>query len=329
MTRAGLRPIARQMRAYFAPVNRVSGGATEATAIFDPSQNSGFQLDAPTAPWIDLGWIDNFQRTSTSQIESLPGGAAGAVSAQARNALGARVDFEFRDWGKLQMALAGGAEHMNVLATDPSASPEGSGGIPVAAVPVLAGSTAAQLVLGAGAVSGFQSGDLVACDVDYAEQVGYVGTGIAAGYVSNPADVQNDANYVRRVTFNVGQVAQVTATTLLLAQALPGGMPAAGASVQQVIAFVDREGGAFLQQWSALFVAEEESGGRLCFYYPILSPCTAKAQWSRETLVEIKNPIAELALQASFTALPTVDINDGAVVLCYRSYFPAIGAPVY
>jgi hypothetical protein len=329
MTRAGLRPIARQMRAYFAPVNRVSGGATEPTAIFDPSQNSGFQLDAPPAPWIDLGWIDNFQRTSTSQIESLPGGAAGAVSAQARNALGARVDFEFRDWGKLQMALAGGAEHMNVLATDPSASPEGSGGIPLAAVPLLTGSTAAQLVLGAGAVSGFQSGDLVACDVDYAEQVGYVGTGIAAAYVSNPADVQNDANYVRRVTFNVGQIAQVTATSLLLAQALPGGVPAAGASVQQVIAFVDREGGAFLQQWSALFVAEEESGGRLCFYYPILSPCTAKPQWARETLVEIKKPIAELALQASFTALPTVDINDGAVVLCYRSYFPATGAPVY
>jgi hypothetical protein len=329
MTRAGLRPIARQMRAYFAPVNRVSGGATEPTAIFDPSQNSGFQLDAPPAPWIDLGWIDNFQRTSTSQIESLPGGAAGAVSAQARNALGARVDFEFRDWGKLQMALAGGAEHMNVLATDPSASPEGSGGIPLAAVPLLTGSTAAQLVLGAGAVSGFQSGDLVACDVDYAEQVGYVGTGIAAAYVSNPADVQNDANYVRRVTFNVGQIAQVTATSLLLAQALPGGLPAAGASVQQVIAFVDREGGAFLQQWSALFVAEEESGGRLCFYYPILSPCTAKPQWARETLVEIKKPIAELALQASFTALPTVDINDGAVVLCYRSYFPATGAPVY
>ncbi len=65
MTRAGLRPIARQTRAYFAPVDRVNGP----TAIFDPSQNSGFQLDAPPAPWIDLGWIENFQRTSTSQIE--------------------------------------------------------------------------------------------------------------------------------------------------------------------------------------------------------------------------------------------------------------------
>ncbi len=278
---------------------------------------------------MDLGWIENFQRTSTSQIEPLTGGSAGAVSAQARHALGTRIDFEFRDWGKLQMALAGGAEHMNVLATDASASPAGSGGIPIAAVPLLAGSTATELVLGAGAIAEFQVGDLVACDMDYAQQVGYVGTGISGAYVQNPENVRQDVNYVRRVTFNVGRVALVTATSLLLTQPLPGGVPAAGASVQQVIAFVDREGGAFLQQWSGLFVAEDESGGRVCFYYPLLSPCTAKAEWVRESLILIQKPIGELALQASFTALPSVDINDGAVVLCYRSYFPGSGAPVY
>jgi hypothetical protein len=325
MTRAGLRPIARQMRAYFAPVNRVTG----ATAIFDPSQNGSFQLDVPPAPWIDLGWIENFQRTSTSQVEALISGAAGAVSAQARHGLGARVDLEFRDWGKLQMALAGGAEHMNVLATNPSASPEGSGGIPVAAVPLLAGSTSLELVVGVGAVAGFQPGDLVACDVDYAQQIGYVGTGISGAYVQNPQNVLQDSNYVRRVTFNVARITLVTATSLLLAQSLPGGVPASGASVQVVVAFVDREGGAFLQQWSALFIAEDESGGRVCFFYPILSPCTVKAELERETLVEIQKPIGEMALQASFTALPTVDQNDGAVVLCYRSYFPASGADVY
>ena len=325
MTRAGLRPISRQTRAYFAAVDRVNGP----TAIFDPSKDGGFELDAPPAPWIDLGWIENFQRTSTSQIEALIGGTASAVSAQARHALGARVDFEFRDWGKLQMALAGGAEHMNVLATDPSASPVGSGGIPLTAVPLLAGSTALELVLGAGAIAGFEAGDLVACDVDYAQQVGYVGTGIAAAYVKNPADVLRDANYVRRVTFNVGRVAQVMATSLLLRQALPGGAPAAGASVQRVIAFVDREGGSFLQQWSGLFVAEDESGGRVCFFYPILSPCTVKPEWVRESLVTIQKPIGELALRASFAALPTLDGNDGEVVLCYRSYFPATGAAVY
>ena len=323
MTRTGLRPVARQTRAYFAAVDPVNGP----TAVFDPSKDSGFQLDAPPAPWIDLGWIENFSRTSTSQIEELPGGSAGATVGQARRGLGARVEFEFRDWGKLQMALAGGAEHMNVLATDPSASRAGSGGVPVPAVPLLTGSTAEELVVGAGA--GFAAGALIACDVDYAQQVGFVGTGIAGAYVKNSADVRQDANYVRRVTFNVGVVAEVTGTSLVLAQALPGGIPAAGAAVQQVIAFVDREGGAFLQQWSGLFVMEEESGGRVCYYYPLLSPCTVKAAWERESLVQIQKPIGELALQAAFTALPTIDGNDAAVVLCYRSYFPANGSDVY
>src|SRR4051812_20562265 len=145
MTRAGMRPVARETRAYFAPVDRVSG----TPAVFDPSQDAGFLLDAPTAPWIDLGWVENFDRSNTSVITEMASGPANAVTAQARNGLGARIDFEFRDWGKLQMALAGGAEHMNVLATDPSASRAGSGGIAVAAVAVLAGSSSRELVLGA------------------------------------------------------------------------------------------------------------------------------------------------------------------------------------
>jgi len=95
------------------------------------------------------------------------------------------------------------------------------------------------------------------------------------------------------------------------------------------IAFLTSRGGAFLQQWSGLFVEEEESGGRVCFYYPRLSPCAAGATWERENRVEISKPIEMLALRASFLAMASVDENDGAVVLCYRSYFPASGAAVY
>src|SRR3954451_5808009 len=50
MTRTGLRPVTRATRAYFAPLDRVNG----AGAIFDPSKDTGFLLDAPPAPWIDL-----------------------------------------------------------------------------------------------------------------------------------------------------------------------------------------------------------------------------------------------------------------------------------
>ena len=45
---------------------------------------------------------------------------------------------------------------------------------------------------------------MLAVDADYQQQTGYVGTGIAAAYVNDPADVNRDANYVRRVTFNLG-----------------------------------------------------------------------------------------------------------------------------
>jgi hypothetical protein len=112
------------------------------------------------------------------------------------------------------------------------------------------------------------------------------------------------------------------------------------------VAFVDREGGSFFQEWSALFVAEEESGGRVCFHYPRLSPTTsiqtsirlnvnaptqtgAVKVFQREEDVEIVKPIAALALRAAFMALPHTDENDGQTVVCYRSYFPAGMAAVY
>jgi hypothetical protein len=260
----------------------------------------------------------------------------GAAAAQFRGLLDARVEFDFREWGKLQMALSGGSEHMNVLASDPAAPAQPSGGAPISAIALLPGSSAAELVVGAAAVASFTAGDIVAVDADYQQQTGYVGSGIAAAYVKNPLDVNRDINYVRRVTFNVGHVAQLTATSLLLGQPLLGGTPQAGWGVQKVLAFTDREGGAFFQEWSALFIAQEDSGGRVCFHYPRLSPASsARAAGSgappdsKEQMVELAKPIAALALHAAFSALPHTDENDGQTVLCYRSYFPAAMAGLY
>ena len=170
------------------------------------------------------------------------------------------------------------------------------------------------------------------------------------------------------MTFNVGRVAEVTATSVILAQPLLAGAPATAASAQVVAAFVDREGGSFFQEWSALFVAEPESGGRVCFYYPRLSPnpgaapggvslksgegwkppksgggtkanATASSQGSRyeEFVTEVPSgrfrgncrPLTSVRLHASFVALPFTDTNDGQTALCYRSYFPAAMAAVY
>jgi hypothetical protein len=267
--RAAMVPVTRQMRAYFAPVNRTS----ETPTIFDPGLSGLFPLNAPPAPWVDLGWIENFMRWYDTPTDAVRSGVKSLPTTQFRGALEAKVEFDFLQWGKLQMALAGGSESMNVLAPlSPSNTPAPSGGVPAPGAAVLTGSTASTLVFGTGVASAFAAGSLLAVDVDYAEQTGYVGSGIAAAYVTSAAAVNNDPNYVRRVTFNVGRVAEVTAASVVLAQPLLGGVPTAGASAQVVVAFVDREGGSFFQEWSALFVAEEESGGRVCFYYPRLSP---------------------------------------------------------
>jgi hypothetical protein len=104
-----------------------------------------------------------------------------------------------------------------------------------------------------------------------------------------------------------------------------GGAPPSGASVQQIFGFLDREGGSFFQEWSAIFVVPEESGGRLVFHYPRLQPALAAS----ETAIEIAAPIQAHALHAAFFALPTIDPNDNEQVLCYRSYFSAGNAAIY
>jgi hypothetical protein len=330
--RGGMVPLGQRVRAYFAPVNR----ATEAPTLFDPGKSGAFALDTPPAPWIDLGWIDNFQRASLTPNEPLRAGIRGAAAAQFRGILDARIEFDFREWGKLQMALAGGSEHMNVLASDPNAAAQPSGGSPLPAIAVLPGSSASEVIVGAGPVASFSVGDVIAVDTDYQQQSGYVGSGISAAYVNNPTDVNQDANYIRRVTFNLGRVAQLTATSLLLAQPLLGGAPASGAGVQKVVAFVDREGGAFFQEWSALFIAGDASGGRICFHYPRLSPATTVhpttstvPPFAREQTVELAKPTAAVALHAAFIALPHTDENDGQIAVCYRSYFPAAASALY
>jgi hypothetical protein len=326
--RAAMIPVARQIRAYFAPFDR----ASNTPAIFDPGLSGAFPPATPPSPWVDLGGIENFARwyeTSTSPVRS---GARSVASVQFRGALEARVEFCFLQWGKLQMALACGAEHMNVLAPlSASNSPVPTGGTPSSASAILPGSTASELVFGPGVSDRFAQGDLIAVDVDYQQQVGYVGSGIAAAYVKDSSAVKHDPNYVRRVTFNVGRVAEVTNNSVVLTQPLLGGVPAAGAAEQVVVAFVDREGGSFFQEWSALFVAEEQSGGRVCFYYPRLSASVnaSAAQPMRESFDQFAKPLSMISLRASFLALPYVDTNDGQTVLCYRSYFPAESAAVY
>jgi hypothetical protein len=135
-------------------------------------------------------------------------------------------------------------------------------------------------------------------------------------------------DYIRRVTFNVALVSQVSATGLTLAQALAGGAPAAGMKVQAVTGFVDREGGSFYQEWSALFVMEGGLGERVFYYYPRLQPMTGAAEAAQPLAAKGQGKLERIALAAQFLALPVSDPLDQERVVCYRSFVPAKNAAV-
>ena len=310
-----LPPTGRSVRAYFAPVDRVHRQPT----LFDPSVNGRFATGAPPAPWIDLGWIENFTRRSTSKIGELATGSPGAAQFQVRATLDATVSFRFKAWSKLSMALAAGSQHMNLIVPAAGGTANGSGSKGVPPVSLATGSTATSLAMAATDAAGFAAGSLVTVDADYTGQTGFVGSGVYAAYVASAAAVNNDPDYIRRVSFNVARVLSSSSAGLQLAQPLIAGVPAAGMRVQPVSGFVDREGGSFFQEWSALFVIDGQQGERILFHYPRLQSMAGPA----ETATPLAPPLERFALDAAFRALPITDANDGEQVVCFRSFLPS------
>lgn len=326
-------PAARRVHAFFAPVDRNTSTPTS----FSFARDGLFPLASPPAPWVDAGWVDKFTRTPTTKLTPMRSGPKAAASGQFRAQLGATVEFEFRQWGKLQMALACGSEQMNILKPDLDADLTGATLLPP--VPLLTSSTPTQLLINPASLATFSPSDLVAVDVDYSAQTGYVGSGIAAAYVVSASSVHFDPTFIRRVTFNVARIASISATALVLAQPLLGGAPTSGAQVQKIVGFTDREGGPLIQEWSALFVIPDELGGRVCFYYPRLqssgtageisidlsgsgAASNSKPETRHSKLMSWSQP-------ASFLALPTTDPIDNQQIVCQRAYFPASSAAVY
>ncbi len=171
--------------------------------------------------------------------------------------------------------------------------------------------------MGAAAAAGFSVGDLVAVDVDYTGQVGFVGSGVSAAYVTSAVSVGNDVNYVRRVSLNVGRVVGIAGGVLQLGAALLAGAPTAGMQVSRLIGFCDREGGRFFQEWSGLFVAEGEQGDRVLYHYPRLQAMQGAAE-SSSALVGVAGTttLERMRLAGVFRALPVDGCErwgDGAV----------------
>ena len=129
----GRAPVTRRVRAYFAPVNRMTGVPT----LFDAAASGGFAVEAPPAPWVDLGWCRGFARRCGTKVVAMRAGAPAIARSQVRTEIEASVAVEFESWGKLPLALAAGSQQMNLLAPQPFGTPRGSGCTPVAAVATL------------------------------------------------------------------------------------------------------------------------------------------------------------------------------------------------
>jgi hypothetical protein len=314
-------PVARRARGFFAPVNRIA----QVPVIFDPSEAGEFSLDTPPAPWISLGWIQGFSREAGSKSASVLTGIPASALEQVRETIEAQVNFEFLSWTKLTMALATGSQHMNLLAPAIGASASADGAQAAAAVTPQSGSTATFIALTATDAAKFSAGTIIALDADYTGQTGFVGTPVSGAYVRQSL---SDVDYIRRVTYNVALIAQVNSNGLTLANPLPGGVPASGSKLQAVNGFVDREGGSFYQEWSALFVMEGSQGERVFYHYPRLQTMAS----SQEDLLLLngknKEGLARILLKGQFLALPIIDPLDGERVVCYRSFLPAANALV-
>jgi len=309
-------PVIMRMRAFYAPVNRANKAAT----IFDPSSLSAFDVDAPASPWIDLGWIDEFSRRSESQMRNVGSGVPSALLEQARSSVGASVSMNFLAVTKMTMALSTNSQQMNVLAVGSTATSSADGGTGITAITILTGSTASVLLVSASDAASISAGSIVAVDMDYSGETGYVGTPFSGSYLQSAL---TDVDYVRRVTFNVARVSAVSGGKITLASALPGGVPATGMKLQQVTGFVDREGGRFIHEWSALFIGVGSQGERVVFYYPRLQSALGSAEHYEALSGKGESDLNKLRLKASFIALPVEDSLDGERIVCYRSVLPA------
>ena len=300
-------------RLYVAPVDR----ANALPVPFDPASMGRFSLASPPAGWLDAGSVVGLERTPDEGLTPVLSGAPATVKTQVRTSVQETVQWTFAAWTRIAMALSSGAQTMNLLATATGANANPSGGAAAAAIAVLAGSTATVLQVGAG--SALVAGDVVVVDVDYAGTAGYLGSGAPGAYVQTAPSVV-DAHYTRRVSFNVGVVVDVTGGAITLAQPLPAGVPTTAMKVDAVQGFVDRAGGGFVPEWSALLLMDGVQGDRLLLHYPRLQPFGATAA---EVAMQLASGVDRWRPQAKFRALPVTDANGGDAAVCFRTYLPA------
>jgi hypothetical protein len=90
--------------------------------------------------------------------------------------------------------------------------------------------------------------------------------------------------------------------------------------VQAVSGFVDREGGSFFQEWSALFVMEGAQGERILLSLSAAAAAGGAAESGNLLAGKQNGTLERMLLAGDFRALPVTDPLDGERVVCYRSF---------
>lgn len=305
--------IANGIHAWFAPVDRAGG----LPVLFDPASMGRFDRNTPPAGWWSAGRVLDLKRTAASTVTPVWSGAPAAVKAQVSAAIGEEVEFTLPGWTRLGMSLSSGTEVLNLFTPAGGGTTTPSGGTAALVETLLPGSTATVLQLQAG--STVQAGDLVVVDIDYTGQSGFLGSGGSGTYVaSSPGSI--DLHLTRRFSLNVGRVLSVDGTAATLATPLPAGEPTTAMRLSRLSGFTDRTGGAFVPEWSALFVWDGVQGDRILLHYPRLQPTGDGTRETHEALVpgvERWRPLARLR------ALPITDANGNTPAVCFRTYLPA------
>ena len=301
------------VQAYFAPVDRTNA----ITTPFDAGLMGRFATNIPPPGWGHAGLVRNFKRLPASTITPLWSGTPATVKTQVRAAIGEEVEFEFPAWNRLSMELSAGTQTLNLLQSADGASAGPSGGAALPAEALLSGSTAMELQLKPATL--VQPGDVVVVDEDYAGQTGYLGSGAPGAFLSS-IPTKADVDMIRRVSFNVARVLTVSQGVATLASSLPAGVPTASMKLNRVNGFVNREGGSFVPEWSALFVLDGLQGDRLLLHFPRLQPVGSH---SSEAGVGLAKGLERWRPTARLRALPVLDPNGSTPSVCFRSYLPA------
>ena len=91
-----------EVRAYFAPVDRVNG----TPMAFDVASMGRFSLDTPPAGWIDAGVVASVKRDTGESWKAVWSGAPAMVKSQGRSKVGEIVEVLLPAWTRLAVALS-------------------------------------------------------------------------------------------------------------------------------------------------------------------------------------------------------------------------------